>query len=108
MGGDRGLEDGRALSMMRTVLNQAIATRVALNRPTEYQYVDLKHREPLYDEKGHWVVTEDPEVVGMKEALDQVIEALSRWKRAIRPSDHSDVKIGLRRTTNVPVKGEVL
>lgn len=75
----RGRDASKALTEIRTVLSRAETARTRLDQPTEYQLRgdpcdkdDIDFAKPKVD---------DPDAQAMRDALDQVIGLLYRWRK---------------------------
>ncbi len=78
----RGRDASKALTEVRTVLSRAETARARLGQPTEYQLRDNPYDRDDIDFAKPKV--EDPDAQAMRDALDQVVALLSRWRKTGR------------------------
>lgn len=77
---DRGRDVTTALTEVRTVLSRAETARKILDEPTEYHHRSDSPGRIDFDRPKH----ADPDVAEMRDALDEAIRLLTRWRRTGR------------------------
>ncbi|MET8278379.1 hypothetical protein [Micromonospora sp. NPDC005174] len=75
----RGRDASKALTEVRTVLSRAETARARLDQPTEYQLCDEPRDKDDIDFAKPKV--DDPDAQAMRDALDQAIGLLDRWRK---------------------------
>ncbi len=78
----RGRDASKALTEVRTVLSRAETARARLDQPTEWQLCDQPCDKDDIDFTKPKV--EDPDAQAMRDALDEVIALLARWRKTGR------------------------